>query len=268
VLTADGGTKPIETLDVGDQILGYEQERDSAGTFAVAATLTGETERVTTVTTASGAVIESTPNHPFRAYDMGWIAAEDLHPGLQLTNRDGEPVAIRSVETRPLGHTSQVYNLSVATAESYYVSSDHVLVHNVHGLCLAAKGTRRPGWRTSVKNTVFKRQTIASGVGKGQIRSAVSSQRYARTYKVGVGSKGRRVTIWQLDHKVPYRDLLWAAGRTKRVITWKNMIDISNYAPNLRYLTMSENVSHAFEPSQTVGRAGAIAILKALGLWK
>ena len=46
------------------------------------------------------------------------------------------------------------------------------------------------------------------------------------------------------------------------------MKEISNYTDNLRYLTMSENVSHAHEPSDRAGRAGAIKVFKALGYWK
>ncbi|NJL28516.1 MAG: hypothetical protein HC897_11815 [Thermoanaerobaculia bacterium] len=268
VLAADGSLHAIESLAVGDQVQGYAQEKDASETFQIAATLAGETSEITQVTTASGAEIDATPNHPFRVAGMGWIPAGELSPDFSLVDPEGKPVPLRSVETRPLPAPRAVYNVSVDGAENYYVSEDHVLVKNVHGACLIAKGKRRPGWRSTVKNRVFGRQTIKSGTGKGQIRSAVSKTRYARSHRVTVGTKGRRVTIWQLDHaKAPYRDLLWAAGKSKKVISWKMMIDISNYAPNLRYLTISENVSHAFEPTQAVGRKAAIKVLKALGYW-
>jgi RHS repeat-associated protein len=268
VLGADGSTRPIEALAVGDRVLGYVQTEDASGSFQVAATLSGETSAITKVVTASGAEIEATPNHPFRVAGMGWIPAGELNADLALVDPQGKPVPLRSVQNLDLPAPRAVYNVSVDSAESYYVSGDHVLVKNVHGACLLAKGKRRPGWRSAVKDRVFGRQSISSGVGKGQIKSAVSKARYARSHKVTVGTKGRKVTIWQLDHaKAPYRDLLWAAGKSKKVITWKMMIDISNYAPNLRYLTMSENVSHAFEPTQAAGRKAAIKVLKALGYW-
>lgn len=268
VLAADGGSRAIETLAVGDRVIGYLQEKDASGAYPVAAGLSGETSSISEIVTASGARIAATPNHPFRVAGMGWLPAAELHSGLSLVNPEGRAVALRSVEHRDLPAPRTVYNVSVEDAESYYVSADRVLVKNVHASCLAAKGSRRPGWRSAVKESVFDRQTIASGAGKGQIQSAVSAVRFARGHRVAVGSQGRRVTVWQLDHaKATYRDLLWAAGRTKKVITWKNMIGISNYSPNLRYLTMAENVSHAFEPTTAQGRRAAVRILKQLGHW-
>lgn len=263
VLTADGNAKPIQKVAVGDRVLGVEGGEGTSRPYSVAATLEGEATTLTRVTTASGEVIDATANHPFRVHGMGWIAAQDLHADLSLVNLAGEPVPLRSVETRTLPVPQAVFNLSIDGAENYFVSADHVLVKNVHGLCLAAKGTKRPGFRKSVKDLVFKRQTI-----KGAVQSGVSKQRFARSTKIAVGTKGRKVSIWQLDHaKAPYRDLLWAAGKSKKVVTWKNMIEISNYAPNLRYLTMAENVSHAFEPTTAAGRKAATQILKALGYW-
>lgn len=263
VLAADGSTKKIEELAVGDRVTGFDAASDAASSFAVAATLSGESTKVTRVTTESGAEIEATPNHPFQVHGMGWIAAGELHADLSLVDPAGRPVPLRSVETRDLTTPERVFNVSIDGAENYYVSAEHVLVKNVHALCLAAKGKKRPGFRKAVKDKVFQRQTL-----KGVVKSAVSNQRYARSYRIAVGSKGRKITIWQLDHaNAPYRDLLWAAGKSKKVVTWKNMIDISNYAPNLRYLTMSENVSHAFEPTTAGGRAAAIKVLKALGFW-
>ncbi len=268
VLTADGSSRAIETLAAGDRVVGYLQEKDASGAFPVAARLSGEASSIAEIVTASGARISATPNHPFRVAGMGWLPAAELHSGLSLVNPEGRAVALRSVEHLELPSPRSVYNVSVEDAESYYVSADRVLVKNVRASCLMAKGSRRPGWRSSVKESVFDRQKIASGAGKGQIQSAVSSARFARGHRVAVGSQGRRVTIWQLDHaKATYRDLLWAAGRSKKVVTWKNMIDISNYSPNLRYLTMAENVSHAFEPTTAQGRRAAVRILKQLGHW-
>jgi hypothetical protein len=170
---------------------------------------------------------------------------------------------VRSVVTEALPAARTVHNVSIDDAHNYYVGADEVLVKNPHSACLLAKGKKRPGFRKTVKDTVFKRQTTG-----GVVKSAVSKQKYARSHRISVGSKGRKVTIWQLDHaNAPYRDLLWAAAKSKKVVTWKNMIEISNYAPNLRYLTMSENVSHSFEPTTKAGRAAAIKVLKALGYW-
>ncbi len=269
VLNGDGQLQPIETMRVGEKVWGYDQDTDSVARFNVSATVTGDTTEVTRVTTGSGNVIEATPEHLFRAFGMGWIRADQLTAKVELTDKDGKPVKIRSVETAKLPTKKPVYNFSVDDAHDYYVSPDKVLVKNVKAACLIAKGIKRPGFRTAVKNEVFGRQTIRSGQYKGQILSGVGKVRMARGAKVMIGKKNPRyVTAWNLDHVIPYRDLLWAAEKTKYVITWRNMIEISNYAANLRYITMAQNVSHAFEPSMKAGRLGAIAIFKKFGLWE
>ena len=270
VLKADGSFESIEDLAVGEWVRGYDQEVDRGGDFDVAATVRGETREVTRITTASGSVVEATPGHLVRAHGMGWIRADQLDADLSLTDPEGRPVDLRSVETVPLPEDRPVFNISVDTAHSYYVSEDRVLVKNVRGACLLAKGLRRPSWRKSVKEAVFDRQRIRSGQQEGLIKSAVSEEVFSQFEKVqiGVGGKNPRwISIWQLDHKIPYRYLLRAADDTKQIITWKNMIDISNYEPNLRYMLMAENTSHAFEPTEAAGREGAKQIFETLGFW-
>ncbi|MEM8962106.1 MAG: FG-GAP-like repeat-containing protein [Acidobacteriota bacterium] len=269
VLGVDGDGIAIDQLAVGDTVIGWSHDTDRSGAHPVLATLDGETTDVTRITTASGAVIEATPSHLMRVHTMGWMRADQLHTGLALTDPDGRPIALADVATTTLEQPVAVHNLSVDHATSYYVSADRALAKNVKGSCLVAKGKRRPGWRSSVKDQVFKRQTAKSGANKGKIRSAASGKYYSRSAKVMIGKKKPRYrTLWDLDHEIPYKYLLWAAENTKVKVTWKNMIDVSNYAPNLRYMTMSENVSHAFEPTQAAGRAGAIKVFKALKLWK
>ncbi|HEX2121300.1 MAG TPA: RHS repeat-associated core domain-containing protein, partial [Thermoanaerobaculia bacterium] len=266
VLTADGTLKPIESLRVGDRVAGQETERERNGTFRVDATLFGYTEEVTRVVTRTGNVIETTPAHLFRTAGMGWIRADELNPDIRLASADGKPVAVASVETRR--ERRAVYNVSVDTAENYFVSPDRVLVKNVRGACLVAKGIKRPGWRKPSKEAAWGRQTIKSGKYKGYVKSAVSNERYLRSAKVKIGKNNPRfISRWQLDHRIPYKYLLWAADQTSTTIKWTDMIRISNFADNLRWITMAENVSHRFEPLVAAGRKGAIAIFKALGYW-
>jgi RHS repeat-associated protein len=262
VVTADGSLQPIETLALHEKVRAFDEETQRGGSFEVLATMTNESRSITRLATASGTVIEATPNHLMYVWAMGWMRADTIRPPFALTGIDGHPVAVRSVETRELGADERVYNISVDTAANYYVSSERVLVKNVHSLCLAAKGKKRPGWRKASKETAFASQKTSGGL----IKSGVSNIKFSRNQKISIGSKGRKVTVWQLDHKIPYKYLLDAASRSKKTVTWVDMIAISNYQPNLRYLTMSENVSHAFEPkSAAAAAASAEKILAAFG---
>jgi RHS repeat-associated protein len=267
VMRGDGSLQPIERLRVGAKVAAYHQDADRTGTFAVDATLDGETDRITRIVTASGNLLETTPAHLFSVYGMGWMRADELTPSLSLTSFDGSAVGITTVETR--NEKRRVYNVSVETAEDYYVTSDRILVKNVAGACLIAKGITRPGWRKISKELTFLNQTIKSGPFKGYIRSAVDASEIGlRSDVVLIGKNNPRfITRWALDHKSPYKYLLWAAQKSPKTITWKNMIEISNYAPNLRYLTMPQNASHLYEPTAAAGRKGAKAIFNALGFW-
>jgi RHS repeat-associated protein len=263
VVTADGTLQPIETLALHQKVRGFDHDAQRSGNFAVEATMESESGTLTRITTETGTVIESTPNHLMYVWSMGWMRADTIRPPFALTNIDGHPVKVRSVETRELRGDEKVYNLSVDSADNYYVSNDRVLVSNVKGACLAAKDKRRPGWRKDSKESTFARQQKKNGL----IKSGVSKKTHKRSDKVAIGSHGRKVTVWQLDHIVPYKNLLDAAARSKKVVTWKDMIAISNHKPNLRYLTMAENVSHKFELTGKQATKGAEKILSTFGLW-
>ena len=77
--------------------------------------------------TISGEVLETTPNHPFRASDGAWTAAEDLQAGDLVLNINGQLGQVEAVEW--VEDTNQrMYNLVVAEAHSFFVGSGAWLV--------------------------------------------------------------------------------------------------------------------------------------------
>lgn len=73
-------------------------------------------------------IIETTSEHLFWVVDSGWVEAKNLQPGHLLMDVDGNYIPVNDVclEDTP----TTVYNFEVADAHDYFVSEEHVLVHN------------------------------------------------------------------------------------------------------------------------------------------
>ena len=74
-----------------------------------------------------GAIIEATNDHPF-FMGVQWLEVEQLSAGDSLTRYDQQKVVIDSI-TYEKG-TFEVFTFEVADYHTYYVSDQHVLVHN------------------------------------------------------------------------------------------------------------------------------------------
>ncbi|MDT0346324.1 polymorphic toxin-type HINT domain-containing protein [Streptomyces litchfieldiae] len=136
VLMADGTTKAIEDVEIGDEILATDPETGETGPRTVTAELTntGHKNLVTlTVTDDHGNSdpLTSTAEHPYWAPETGeWVDAEDLQPGTQLLTSAGAHTRITTVETQAAW--ASVYNLTIEGVHTYHVQAGQtpVLVHN------------------------------------------------------------------------------------------------------------------------------------------
>ncbi|MGP4112295.1 polymorphic toxin-type HINT domain-containing protein [Streptomyces sp. 4N509B] len=139
VLMADGTTKPIEDVQIGDQVLATNPETGETTPRTVTAELTGTgTKHLTTltITTDDGepATLTSTTEHPYWSpTHQTWLDAQDLQPGDHLTTPNGTTASIAAARTEALHST--VHNLTIADEHTYYVLAGltPVLVHNSGG---------------------------------------------------------------------------------------------------------------------------------------
>ncbi|MFD7099494.1 polymorphic toxin-type HINT domain-containing protein, partial [Streptomyces xanthophaeus] len=148
VLMADGTSKNIEDLRVGDRILATDPETGETAEKTVTAEIFTEDDKRfvdLTIATPSGMeVITTTDHHPFWSETvMAWVDAGDLQPGSNLLTVDRglvELVASRSYRTM-----QATYNLTVADLHTYYVLAGNtpVLVHNTGPGC----GDLGPNWK-------------------------------------------------------------------------------------------------------------------------
>lgn len=136
---ADGTTKPIEDIEIGDKVKASDVETDDTQSRAVTLTIKREgSKRLVTLTVDTDgrtgdktSTITATDGHPFWLPDMGrWVEAGDLERGQWLSTGSGSWVQITAVKARTAEAT--VHNLSVEGLHTYYVLADSkpILVHN------------------------------------------------------------------------------------------------------------------------------------------
>ncbi|MFJ9554353.1 RHS repeat-associated core domain-containing protein [Nocardiopsis sp. NPDC101807] len=163
VVMADGSTRPIEEVDVGDQVLATDPETGEQTARTVLATIIGSgakhlvqitvdptTEREaagedsgseagdaqgeqagTPGPVAAGDIIIATDGHPFWVPDLGqWVDAVDLAPGMWLQTSSGTWVQVSAVQAWTQAAT--VHNLTVQGVHTFHVAAGDlsVLSHN------------------------------------------------------------------------------------------------------------------------------------------
>ncbi|WP_306371024.1 RHS repeat-associated core domain-containing protein [Nocardiopsis sp. CC223A] len=158
VLLSDGSTKPIEDIEVGENVFAADPETGEEGARTVVATIIGEgfktlveitvdtSTQVNADTLDEGALpdgpsrpgplilgdtIVSTDGHPFWVPLLGeWVDAVDLVPGMWFLS--SEETLVQVVDTQTWSEVEKVYNLTVQGLHTYYVIAGEtaLLTHN------------------------------------------------------------------------------------------------------------------------------------------
>ncbi|WP_405821331.1 polymorphic toxin-type HINT domain-containing protein [Streptomyces sp. NBC_01390] len=189
VLMADGTTKDIEDIEVGDEVQATDPETGESGPRKVTRLIViAEADKYfneLSIATASGInKLTATHDHPFWVPELGqWVATRDLAAGMHLRRPDGSTVTVTA--NRPFSKYARTYNLTVDDLHTYYVlaGTTPVLVHNSTP-CTPAIGPQRP-----------------TGVGDGWV---------ARTADTGKGS------VWQKPGSTGNADMVRVMNPTGR----------------------------------------------------
>ncbi|MFB7371361.1 LamG-like jellyroll fold domain-containing protein [Streptomyces sp. NPDC056222] len=151
VLTADGKTKEIAKVKVGDYVLTAEPGKTTKEKHRVKEVIVTKTDRdyvdVTIATKTGPKTIQTTKHHQFYESSRdAWTQAGDLRVGQKLQNGEGAPTAI--VEVKSYTAERVTYDLSIEGLHTYFVvagtavttadvaagvTADAVLVHNCGG---------------------------------------------------------------------------------------------------------------------------------------
>ncbi|MGY1528703.1 RHS repeat-associated core domain-containing protein, partial [Streptomyces sp. MN3] len=128
VLMADGSSKPIEEVEVGDKVVATDPETGETRIETVTAEIKGKGLKhlVKVVIDTDGdngeetAEVTATDGHPFWVPELGqWLDATDLQPGQWLRTSAGTYVQITAIERWTTPGTT-VHNLTVGDTHTYY----------------------------------------------------------------------------------------------------------------------------------------------------
>ncbi|MER5209266.1 polymorphic toxin-type HINT domain-containing protein [Streptomyces sp. NPDC002838] len=147
VLMADGSTKDIEDVEVGDKVQATDPETGETGPREVTRLIvTKDDKHFNELSIATEDGIEkltATHEHPFWSPTArDWVEAADLKPGMTLLTDDGDTVIV-TANTAYTQHAT-TYNLTVSDLHTYYVLAGEtpVLVHNSGPNCGVPTGGR------------------------------------------------------------------------------------------------------------------------------
>ena len=141
VLMADGTTKPIGQVAVGERVVSHDPVTGEDVEAEVEATHVHHDVPTLEVTTTAG-TITTTSTHPFYVQGRGWTPAADLTRGDRLKTPhttspdttddtasttgadagpagDGQAVAVLTIQ--PTGTTTTVHNLTIRSTHNYHV---------------------------------------------------------------------------------------------------------------------------------------------------
>ena len=155
VLMADGLTKPIEKVKVGDKVVATDPKTGKTSVQTATATIVGKGSkdlvRITlkvhdgSSAEARTATVTATAGHPFWVPSLReWIDAGELKPGQWLQTSSGTWIQIGTLEAWTAKAT--VHNLTVTDTHTYYVlaGTTPILVHNANK-CVAVNDAGRFG---------------------------------------------------------------------------------------------------------------------------
>ncbi|WP_282702944.1 polymorphic toxin-type HINT domain-containing protein [Streptomyces sp. CC219B] len=138
VLMADGKTKNIEDVRVGDKVLAADPETGEVGPREVTNLIrTKEDKKFNELSIATDGGVEqlvATYEHPFWSpSEKRWVEARDLKVGMTLLTDDADTAIVTG--NKAFTRRAVTYNLTVADLHTYYVLAGDtpVLVHNSNG---------------------------------------------------------------------------------------------------------------------------------------
>jgi RHS repeat-associated protein len=162
VLMADGTTRRIADVKVGEMVMAADPQTGERGPRRVTEVIVGTGKKELVDVQIDGHTITATDGHPFWVADQRrWVDAKDLEPGNLLRTSAGTYVQVDTVRKRTQSKT--VYNLSVDGLHTYHVvaGSNDVLVHNCAWRPPGGRGLPRGGPETQALNARIRDAFLA-----------------------------------------------------------------------------------------------------------
>ncbi|WIN00700.1 RHS repeat-associated core domain-containing protein [Actinoplanes oblitus] len=213
VLLANGDSKPIGDIEVGDEVLATDPQtgQNAAEQVEVLHDNVDEDFADLTVqlTDGTSSVINTTAHHPFwDETDQKWTNAADLPTGHHLRDQAGHDAAtVTNVYAYPGAH--HMHNLTVANLHTYYVLAGDtpVLVHNCGDTPAPAMADKPLGPKTARETTESLAGQLGDALGvpvkpakgDGFTMSIPNKPRNLVLRVMHAGSGGREFPYWRLS---------------------------------------------------------------------
>ncbi len=128
VIETPHGPRPIECLDIGDQVLSKDQHRSADDNCNATVTDVFKTlaTEILWISLDDGNVLGTTPGHEVWTLEQGWVFAGEALPGNHFQLSNGS--VVRIVDVRLAQTPTWVYNIEVDGTFTYY--ADGIWVHN------------------------------------------------------------------------------------------------------------------------------------------
>jgi hypothetical protein len=181
VLTADGKSKPIKDLKVGDDVkTGDPTTGQPSGSHKITATMINRDSNLldVVITTADGHrdVLHTTTEHPFwDATAHAWVDAAALTPGHMLVTAANQRVAVSGILRLP-SPAKDMYNLTVQDLHTYYVLAGEtsVLVHNSSCPVPISKGRWDHIWDRHVNRSKYPNKSKFNTTSRAKIEKMIN----------------------------------------------------------------------------------------------
>ncbi|MFF8772141.1 polymorphic toxin-type HINT domain-containing protein [Kitasatospora sp. NPDC015120] len=139
VVMADGSSRPIESLKVGDRILSTDPTTGITGPQTVTDTLDHDTDRLIDLDVEQVGRVTSTAGHLLYVDNTGWREVSTLRIGDILIGQDGARHPVTGLDDRPAIAPEKVYDLTVDGPHTFYVqgrqdNGSEILAHNCYDL--------------------------------------------------------------------------------------------------------------------------------------
>ena len=134
VLMADGMSKPIGQIKVGDYVLATDPETGEQGARQVTHVWVHD-DNLLNLVLRNGQTVATTEDHPFwNETDQQWQEVQAMDRGDRVRAFDGRTVAVEWLDWATI-YRGAAYNLTVDDIHTYYVLAGQtpVLVHNTNG---------------------------------------------------------------------------------------------------------------------------------------
>nr|WP_078531139.1 polymorphic toxin-type HINT domain-containing protein [Streptomyces sp. PsTaAH-124] len=173
VLMADGSTKDIEKIHVGDKVKAADPETGRVGSRRVTRLISTDSDKYfneLSIATENGIEkLTATHEHPFWApSEHKWVEAGSLLPGMTLLTAAGKTVIV-TANSAYIKHV-RTYNLTVEDLHTYYVLAGEtpVLVHNSGG-CPDLDALSQSGMRPAKGKTTHAGREYQKHMNRGDL---------------------------------------------------------------------------------------------------